>query len=335
MTNGSADSATALVWGAEMLVQAPQREYRTWIFDSRRWQRYRPRPDDIVIATYPKCGTTWMQRIVSLLVFQSPEPKPITQISAWIDRRLPQPIEAVIAQIEAQEHRRFLKSHMPLDGLPFHDEVKYIHVARDGRDACMSYHNHCTGFTEQMLAALNKAGLEDEVVGRPYPEIEADPGEFFHRWITRGEVPGHEDGSPTMSFFHFERSWWEARGRSNVLLVHYNDLQADLSGEMERIRAFLGISVAPNRWPTLVEAAGFEAMRRDGETLIPNVAPLFKDGSRCFFFKATNGRWRGVAAEADLALYEAKARAMLSPDCARWVAGGRLQAGDPEGERPR
>ena len=56
-----------------MQIQAPQREYRTWIFDSRRWQHYRPRPDDIVIVTYPKCGTTWMQRIVSLLVFQSPE----------------------------------------------------------------------------------------------------------------------------------------------------------------------------------------------------------------------------------------------------------------------
>ena len=185
-----------------MLIQAPQREYRTWIFDSRRWQHYRPRPDDIVIATYPKCGTTWMQRIVSLLVFQSPEPKPITEISAWIDRRWPQPIEAVIAQIEAQEHRRFLKSHLPLDGLPFYDDIKYVHVARDG------------------------------------------------------------------------------------------------------------------------------------EALIPNLAPLFKNRSQTFFFKATNGRWRGVVAEADLALYEAKVRAMLSPDCARWVAGGREQAWDPgQGDR--
>ena len=312
-----------------MLVQAPQREYRTWIFDSRRWRLYRPRAGDVVIATYPKCGTTWMQRIVSLLVFQSTEPKPISQISAWIDRRFPQPIESVIAQIESQQHRRFLKSHMPLDGLPLYDEVKYIHVARDGRDACMSFHNHGTGFTEQMLAALDKAGLEDEVVGRPYPEIPVDPGEFFHRWITRGEVPGHEDGSPSMSFFHLERSWWEARRRPNVLMVHYNDLQADLSGEMQRISAFLGIPVAPDLWSALVESAGFEAMRRDGEALIPNVAPMFKDGSRSFFFKATNNRWRGVVADVDLALYDAKARATLSPDCARWVAGGRLQAGDP------
>lgn len=311
-----------------MLIQSPQREYRTWIFDSRRWQHYRSRPDDIIIATYPKCGTTWMQRIVGLLVFQSTEPKPIMQISAWIDRRFPQPIEAVVAQIEAQEHRRFLKSHLPLDGLPFYDEVKYIHVTRDGRDACMSFHNHGRAFTDQMLDSLNKAGMADEAVGRPYPRIHADPGEFFHQWITQGEVPGHGDGSPSTSFFQFERSWWEARHRPNVLLVHYNDLKSDLSGEMQRIADFLGISVAPILWPELVEAAGFEAMRRDGDALMSNVASIFKEGSQAFFFKGTNERWRGVVAEADLALYEAKARAFFSPECARWIVRGRLQSGD-------
>ena len=70
-----------------MLLEAPQREYRLWILDSRRWRRYTPRSDDIVIATYPKCGTTWMQRIVGMLVFQTAEPMPIMQISPWIDRR--------------------------------------------------------------------------------------------------------------------------------------------------------------------------------------------------------------------------------------------------------
>ena len=312
-----------------MLVNTAQREYRTWIFDSRRWRHYQPRPDDIVIATYPKCGTTWMQRIVGLLIFQTPEPMPIMQISAWIDRRFPQPIEAVVAQIEAQKHRRFLKSHLPLDGLPFYDDVKYIHVARDGRDACMSFHNHGRGFTDQMLEQLSKAGMEDETIGRPYPGIPVDPRQFFHQWITQGEVPGHADGSPSMSFFQFERSWWAARSRPNVLNVHYNDLKANLSAEMRRIADFLGIAVAPDLWPQLVAAASFEAMRRDGDTLLPNVEATFKHGSRGFFFKGANERWRGVAAGEDLELYEAKAASMFSPQCAHWVAQGRAQAGDP------
>ena len=277
-----------------MLVQPATCVYRTWIVDSRRWDHYRPRPVDIVIATYPKCGTTWMQRIVGLLVFQSPEPRPIMQISPWIDRRFPEPIEAVAARIEAQDHRRFLKAHLPLDGLPIHDDVRYVHVARDGRDACMSFHNHGSGFTPEMLDRLDRAGLGDESVGRPYPRIPADPAEHFHRWLTEGEVPGHEDGSPTMSFFHFERTWWDERHRPNVLLVHYNDLQADLSGEMRRVADFLGISVPPDIWPELVEAAGFEAMRRAGEVLMGSVATIFQGGATRFFHEGTNGRWRGV-----------------------------------------
>jgi len=64
-----------------MPVQPARRDYRTWTIDSRRWEHYRPRFDDIVIATYPKCGTTWMQRIVGLLVFQTSEARPMLQIS--------------------------------------------------------------------------------------------------------------------------------------------------------------------------------------------------------------------------------------------------------------
>jgi aryl sulfotransferase len=312
-----------------MLIEPPKREYRTWIFDSRRWQSYRPRKDDIVIASYPKCGTTWMQRIIGLLVFQTPEPMPVMQISAWLDRRFPQTIEAAMAHIEAQEHRRFLKSHMPLDGMPFHDEVRYIHLARDGRDACMSFHNHALGFTQVMLNALDKVGLEDPAVHRPYPRPLPDPAQHFHRWITEGAVPGHEDGCPNMSFFQFEESWWRARKLPNVLFVHYNDLKSDLSGEMRRIAEFLGISVAPSLWPELIDAARFETMRRDGNVLMARAASVFKDGSQGFFFKGINGRWRGVVNEDDLAAYDAKLDAVLPQACGSWVNQGRLLSGDP------
>ncbi len=310
-----------------MLVQTAERVYRTWIIDSRRWRHYRPRPSDIVIATYPKCGTTWMQRIVGLLVFKTPEPRPIMEVSPWIDRRFPEPIEALLARIEAQDHRRFVKSHLPFDGLPIYEEVKYIHVARDGRDACMSFHNHTSGFTPQMLDALDRAGLDDDTIARPYPRCAAHPGSYFRQWLEEGAVPGHRDGSPSMSFFHFERSWWQQRQRANILLVHYNDLKADLAGEMRRVADFLEISTPADRWPALVGAAGFEAMRRDGAALMGRVAAIFQDGSDRFFHKGTNQRWRGVFRDEDLDLYDAKVKATFSPACARWVANGRLAVG--------
>jgi aryl sulfotransferase len=112
---------------------------------------------------------------------------------------------------------------------------------------------------------------------------------------------------------------WDARNRPNVFMVHYNDLKADLAGEMRRIAHFLSINVDEGRWPEFVEAAGFEAMRRDGPTLMSSVASIFKGGSERFFFEGTNQRWRGRVSDEDLALYEAKAEEMFPPDCARWV----------------
>jgi hypothetical protein len=58
------------------LMRAPQRVVRTPVADSRRWHGFEPRGDDIVIGTFAKCGTTWTQRIVDLLVFQSPDVRP-------------------------------------------------------------------------------------------------------------------------------------------------------------------------------------------------------------------------------------------------------------------
>ena len=301
--------------------------YRTWISDSRRWDAYRPRTGDVVIATYPKCGTTWMQQIVSLLIFQDTEPRPIGEIGAWVDRRL-DPIEAIMARFEAQTHRRFLKSHMPFDGMPIYDHVRYIHVARDGRDACLSFHNQVTRFRGETLRQLDAAGLADEWIGRPFPEIPAEPRDFFRMWLNQG-VAGAEDGSPQLSYFDFERTYWASRHRSNLLMVHYRDLKADLAGEIRRVAGFLDIAVPDSLWPSLVEAASFAEMRRHGTTLMPRVMKLFSGGPADFFQKGENDRWRGVLDEEDLAAYERKVEKRLLPTCATWLRYGRLEAGDP------
>ena len=274
-----------------------------------------------MIATYPKCGTTWMQRIVALLVFQDPAPLPVMESrrgsTAGSASR-----SKMLATIEAQDHRRFLKAHLPADGLPLHDEVSYIHVARDGRDACLSYHNHLHGFTPAMLDELDRGrpGRRGDraPVSRACPPIPAD---FFHRWVTEGAVPGDDDGLPQMSYFHFERSWWDERQRPNVLLVHYADMKADLGGEMRRVADFLGISVPAALWPALVEAAGFDAMRRAGDTLMGRARAIFRDGAATFFHRGETGRWRGIFRDDDLALYAAKC-ARLPPGCARWLEVG-------------
>jgi aryl sulfotransferase len=292
-------------------------------FDSTRWATYAPRADDIIIATYPKCGTTWTQRIVSMLVFQSADPLPIQQISPWPDMRMFGPIEEVMAQAEAQTHRRFLKSHLPYDALPVYEGVKFIHVARDGRDAAMSFHNHQSNYTPPMAEAFNAVSLSDPKFGTPFLPVPEDPARFFHEW-----VEGEQDslGDPRASFFHVENSFWAARNEKNVLLVHYNDLKKDRGGEMRRIAAFLEIDIPESRWPDLIEAASFEAMKSLGSALLPGAENVWEGGADRFLHKGANGRWQDVVSAEDLARYDAKVKASFSPDLAQWIAHGRLGA---------
>ena len=309
-----------------MLIQAPTRVYRNWVSDSRRWEAYLPRHGDIVIATYPKSGTTWMQQIVSLLIFQSIEPRPIADIAPWLDRRARgEPAEAVMAYLDTQSHRRFIKSHVPLDGMPIYDEVQYIHVARDGRDACLSYHNHCRAFGKAMLAAMDDIGRYDETLSRPYPRAPKDPRDFYRKWLREG-VNDEPDGLPFGSWFHFEQTYWAARSWPNFLLVHYRDLKADLQGEMRRIAGFLDISVPDATWPSLVAAATFESMRRNGDLLHPVIARNLNGGTTTFFDRGENDRWRGVLSDDDIADFEHRCRSVLEPACRTWLEHGRLQA---------
>ncbi|MDA1192653.1 MAG: sulfotransferase domain-containing protein, partial [Candidatus Poribacteria bacterium] len=96
--------------------------YKNWLMDSARWDAFTPRDDDIVIATPYKSGTTWMQLIVGSLVFRDRSVHDVFaevdspyRITPWLDMKH-NPIEEVIADLEGQTHRRFIKTHLPLDG---------------------------------------------------------------------------------------------------------------------------------------------------------------------------------------------------------------------------
>ena len=315
------------------LTRAPTREYRTFTMDSHRWDGFEPRPDDIVICTYPKCGTTWTQRIVDLLVFQSPDARPTSDLSPWLDSVMFEPLENDLETLAAQRHRRFLKSHLPFDSVPIWDEVKYIHVARDGRDSCMSFHNHQLNTRAEWRQSVVEKALADPRLtaamsrrARPVPE---DPREFYLNWISDAEEDVTERYGHDLPFFEFETTYWRERARPNVLFVHYNDLKADLAGEMRRISKFLEIDTPADLMPSLAEAAGFERMKRDAADLVPRAREIWNGGADRFVYKGVNGRWRDVLSEGDLARYEALAARKWSAAQAAWIRAGRRVAGDP------
>jgi len=311
------------------LLRPQLRDYRAFAYVSQHWEKYVPRDGDIVIATYPKCGTTWTQRLVSMLVFLSPEPRALSQVSPWLDRRFGPGAEHVAAQLEAQTHRRFIKSHLPLDALPIYDTVKYVHVARDGRDACLSFLNHSAKLTPQALADMDRIGLGDPSLGHAYPRVKDDFRTFFLDWVN--EKPWGETSCPLspLNFFDFEKTFWNERHRENVLMVHYNDLKTDLGSEMRRMAAFLGIDVPEALWPAIIRAGSFEAMRQDGDALMPEARHAWQDGANTFLHKGETGRWQTLLTKEDIELYEDKARRQLPEPLVAWLKSGRLVAGDP------
>ena len=308
-----------------MLSRAPSRIVKNDVMDSSRWSAYEPRSGDIIIGTAPKVGTHWMLQIVSLLVFQSPEPRDLG-FAPWLDAQFLAPLDDVLKKIESQAHRRILFSHLPFDAIPIYDEVQYIHVARDGRDACMSLLNHVSNMTTEHFNRIAENPRDGDTIDRAMRESPREPREFFLYWIEAGTS---RDIDRADWFFEIERSYWSERHRPNLLLVHFNDLKANLSGEMRRISAFLEIPVNEAMWPNLVEAATFDSMKLNGAQILAKLEHLFRGGHETFLHKGTNERWRDALTELDLELYEKRAHTALSPGLFNWLHNGRRVAGDP------
>jgi aryl sulfotransferase len=284
------------------------REFKNHHFDSTVWNDFQFRDDDIVIATYAKSGTTWMQQIVSQLLFAGEEGLEVARMSPCVEHRVP-PREIKLPLLEAQTHRRFLKSHMALDALVFNPKAKYVHVSRDGRDAVWSMHNHHLNANQTWYDTLNKTpGL----VGYPMPQPNPSVREYFLEWLER-------DGYPFWPFWVHVRTWWSARHLPNVLMVHYAHLKNDLAGQIRRVADFLEIPVDPARWDAIVDHSTFEYMKVNATKSLPFEGKFWDDGAATFVNKGVNGRWRDVLTADDLRRYHDKAREELGEDCAHWL----------------
>jgi len=282
--------------------------------DSTFWNGFKFRDDDIIISTYAKSGTTWMQQIISQMLFNGETDIDTQAMSPWIDFRVP-PKEVKLAAVEAQTHRRFIKTHLPVEALVYSPKAKYIYIGRDGRDVLWSLYNHHLNGNEAMYDALNKTpGL----VGPPLEPPTDDIREYWHTWLAK-------DGFPYWSFWENVRSWWAIRDLPNLILVHFETLKRNMPAEMRRIAAFLDIPIDESKWDTIVEHCTFDWMKNNGEKIVPLGGIVWKGNVKTFINKGTNGRWKETLTPAESAEYEAKALAELGPECAHWLATGELR----------
>jgi aryl sulfotransferase len=287
------------------------REMLNQHIDSTVWNDFRFRDDDIIISTYAKSGTTWMQQIISQLLFAGDTEQDTQAMSLWIDFKLP-PKEVKLAAMEAQTHRRFVKTHLPVDALVYSPKAKYIYIGRDGRDVLWSLYNHHSMGSDAMYDALNNTPGR---VGPPFERPTADIREYWHAWLDR-------DGFPYWSLWENARTWWEIRNLPNVLMVHFDALKKNMPEEMRRIAKFLEIPIDESKWDIIVEHCTFDWMKEHGEKIVPMGGAMWKGGTKTFINKGTNGRWRETLTAAESAEYEARALAELGPECARWLATG-------------
>lgn len=288
-----------------------QRELHNHHFDSTIWNDLGFRDDDIIIATYAKSGTTWVQQIVAQLLFRGDPDLEVAEMSPWLDLRVP-PKDVKLPWVESQTHRRFLKSHLPVDALVFSPKAKYLYIGRDGRDVVWSLYNHHANANQAWYDALN------DTPGRIGALIEPPPTDirrYWRDWLDR-------DGHPFWPFWENVRSWWEIRRLSNVMLVHFTNLKRDLPGQMRRIAAFLDIPIDESRWEVIVEYCSFEWMKKNATKSVPLGGAFWDAGAEIFINKGVNGRWADTLTAEEAAQYEARAMEQLGSDCARWLASG-------------
>lgn len=287
------------------------RELHNHHFDSTIWNDLTFRDDDIVIATYAKAGTTWVQQIIAQLLFNGAEGMEVAEMSPWLDLRVP-PKAVKLPEVEAQTHRRFLKTHLPVDALVFSRKARYLYIGRDGRDVVWSMYNHHANANESWYQALNDTpGRVGPPIGKPPASIR----QYFIDWLER-------DGHPFWPFWENVRTWWAIRDLPNVKLLHFAELKADLPGQIRGIAHFLRIPIDESKWGAIVEHCSFDYMKRNATKSVPLGGAFWDGGAQTFVHKGLNGRWRETLTEADAARYEAMATQQLGAECARWLATG-------------
>ncbi|RLV76198.1 hypothetical protein D3C57_143270 [Streptomyces rapamycinicus NRRL 5491] len=287
-----------------MMTEAPRR-YLSPEHNSVRWDDFPLRDGDIVVSTPPKSGTTWVQMMCALLIFQTPDlPQPLEVLSPWLDQPpwLDQmrSQEEVYARLAEQKHRRVIKTHTPLDGLPLDPRVSYIVVARHPLDRALSvYHQTANIDLERVYAAQDGSEPQSRQAPPPLPSMR----EWLQHWCL--PQPTDDQGTAVPESLHQTvhhlYDAWNRQTQPNVRLLHYVDLCADLAGQMAALAEWLGITVNESVWPDLVKAATFDEMKSRAERLAPDTE-ILKDPVK-FFRSGRSGDSRDFLTEDDLDAY--------------------------------
>jgi len=273
-------------WGARHPLHDP------WII-----AHFQARPTDVLITTAPKAGTTWMQQILhQLRTGGDTNFEEIDQVVPWLERqRPPRSWREVLADFQERPDPRLFKTHCTWGQTPGRELARIVLTVRDPRDCCVSFYHH--------LMDMSDTALAQDALARP-PSLEA----HVDSWLAFG------------AWFRNVASWWPHRQRSNVLMLRYSDLKADLPGAMRRIADFLGWSLTPEALERAAYFSSFSWMKAHSERFAGRNAdgtPMFRPGG--FIRKGQTGDHKTQLTSEQEAKILRRCRQDLSPDCLAYL----------------
>ena len=247
-------------------------------------ESHKSRPDDVYIATYQKCGTTWLQQILCLLYDfpQGEERKTIVEASPWIEHLSQE-------QIDVAPSPRVFKTHMRWKWVPKADGVKYIYCYRNPKDCAVSFFHH-------MSRVFNKAN-----------QYEGNLDDFIR------DVFIAENAAKNGRFFEHVAEWLEQKSNDSIYFLTYEDLSEDFEKAVTGIAKFLGLNISAEKMNSLKEKSSFEVMKKDDKTNFNWLNGISKDPNADFMRKGKVGDWKNHLSEEQSKKIEDMANEILIP----------------------
>ncbi|NXV61920.1 ST1D1 Sulfotransferase, partial [Molothrus ater] len=245
--------------------------YKSFIEGWPQVKAFQARPDDLLISTYPKSGTTWLSEIMDMIYHDGDVEKcrrdAIYNRVPFLELKAPMETSGV-ELLENTPSPRLVKTHLPVQLLPtsfWEKDCKIIYMARNPKDVAISYY-----YFHQMA------------------KIHHDPGtkaEFLENFMA-GKVPYG-------SWYDHVRGWWEKKQEKKILYLFYEDMKKDPRQEVQKILQFLGKELAEGTVDRILHHTSFQEMKKNPAANYETVLPTLMDHSISpFLRKGISGDWK-------------------------------------------
>ena len=215
-------------------------------------------------------------------------------------------------RLEAPAHRRFVKTHLPVDALVFSPKAKYLYIGRDGRDVLFSMYNHHVNANEQWYqgsTTLPGSSGADRTTDRMFGDISTTWLETrrLSDLVAVGERRALVGGAPSAQRHAGPLQCAEGRPARR-------DARASRRSSTSRLRRA--------KWPAILDHCSFDYMKAHADQVAPGRYYLREGGGKSFIDRASTVAGAMSLTPDDIKDYEARAQAELGPECARWLAHG-------------